>query len=447
MEIKEDFDKVIQYSQGIPEPKTERLFNIWLEKKKHFIDAFGGLIYEYPEKVSFKLDEKAKHEKIASFIENVNFTWNNAELAEFIEEQEEGFYNNLTIKDSKGKDCKLIKKGEKLVRAFRHFETNEKTLSDIQNEASRIIQEDRVEGTLCLSVHPLDFLSLSENTYKWHSCHSLDGDYRAGNLSYMMDDCTFICYLKGADNVKLPLFPEDVPWNSKKWRVLMFDSIDGNLIMAGRQYPYTSTPGLNFILKEVFPKVGLCADNWTDWIQEVKSVGNLNLSFEYVVLGAELYPVGKFVRDAKNSCQFNDLLESPTYIPYYTCALDYYNNPKTNFFLTDIEIGNETYCLYCGKKIIPKGGGTMMCEECNLEYNIYDDTIISCDCCGRRIYIEDAYRAGDEFLCEGCIDEYYSICDQCDEYYRNEEIFYDSETDQYLCRECLEELNNGSSRN
>ena len=36
--IKEDFDKVIQYSQQIPDPKTDRLFDIWWECKKDFID-------------------------------------------------------------------------------------------------------------------------------------------------------------------------------------------------------------------------------------------------------------------------------------------------------------------------------------------------------------------------------------------------------------------------
>ena len=28
-----------------------------------------------------------------------------------------------------------------------------------------------------------DYLSLSENAFNWRSCHALDGEYRAGNLS------------------------------------------------------------------------------------------------------------------------------------------------------------------------------------------------------------------------------------------------------------------------
>ena len=63
-QIKKDFDRVIQYSQKINEPKTKELFDNWYKAKKSFIDAFGGkLIYEYPETVSFELnqEEKEKH--------------------------------------------------------------------------------------------------------------------------------------------------------------------------------------------------------------------------------------------------------------------------------------------------------------------------------------------------------------------------------------------------
>lgn len=48
-DIKEKFKSVIQWSQRIPDPKLDDLFNEWKVSKKRFIDAFGGLIYEVPE--------------------------------------------------------------------------------------------------------------------------------------------------------------------------------------------------------------------------------------------------------------------------------------------------------------------------------------------------------------------------------------------------------------
>ena len=65
--VKNDFDNVIRHSQGIEEPKTDELFAEWATKKQRFIEAFGGLIYEYPEKVQFELSEQAKKEKFDYF--------------------------------------------------------------------------------------------------------------------------------------------------------------------------------------------------------------------------------------------------------------------------------------------------------------------------------------------------------------------------------------------
>ena len=47
-----------------------------------------------------------------------------------------------------------------------------------------ILQDVKVSGDLVLSVHPLDYLSISDNNHNWYSCHSLDGEYGAGNLGY-----------------------------------------------------------------------------------------------------------------------------------------------------------------------------------------------------------------------------------------------------------------------
>ena len=40
----------------------------------------------------------------------------------------------------------------------------------------------------------------------------------------MVDSSTFMCYIKSNDDEILPNFPDTVPWNSKKWRMLLFFS-------------------------------------------------------------------------------------------------------------------------------------------------------------------------------------------------------------------------------
>ena len=98
--IKEVFDKVITYSQGIPEPKTDKLFDEWFEAKRDIVEMFGDkYIYEYPEKVSFELNDKGKTERINSFINDLIYKWDNSLLASFIDYQKEGFFDNLTVYD------------------------------------------------------------------------------------------------------------------------------------------------------------------------------------------------------------------------------------------------------------------------------------------------------------------------------------------------------------
>ena len=225
-EIKKQFKEVIRYSQGIEDPKVDDLFADWYKGKEAFIEAMGGLIYEFPETVSFELDAKAKSGKIDEFIGTCEWQFNNDKLADFIKTMSDGFYNNMTTSVYELDNGTKLPKGMKLVKAFKYFESDKNALHELQSRASQIIQSDKVSGKLCISVHPLDYLSSSENVHNWRSCHSLDGDYRAGNLSYMADNHTIICYLKSEDDTNLPNFPANIKWNSKKWRVLLHISED-----------------------------------------------------------------------------------------------------------------------------------------------------------------------------------------------------------------------------
>ena len=466
LEIKEKFDAVIKYSQDIPEPKTDKLFEIWQKAKAKFIDAFGGYIYEYPEKVSFELSEKAKTDMINNFIDQVCNYWDYGELSDFLVKQAPGFYDNITITDYTTRNGKVIKKGTKLVRSFKHFIQNERSLEDIQNKASRIIQENKIEGTLCLSVHPLDFLSLSENTHNWRSCHALDGEYRAGNLSYMMDSTTFICYLKSEEDTFLPSFPVEVKWNSKKWRCLLFMSNDNKMMFAGRPYPFESASGMDLILKEVLPACGLIKNEdasqaslwddtfkWSDWnrgsclIKEIETPnGPLSLEDEYIIIGQHLKPLSSVVSDVIGSKHFNDVLNSSCYKPIYCYQMSnlsaytlFYNGrvyPTTDD-RTHFDMGAYTYCLRCGEREVLGGSDTMMCEECELKHGtLENDLFTHCSCCGRRVYAEDTTWVEEEQVCESCVDNHCTQCEDCGEWMFNEHIRYNEDTDEYLCEYC-----------
>ena len=443
-EIKEQFDKVIAYSQGIAEPQTDELFAQWMEAKRDIIEAFGGkLIYEVPYKVNFALDDTEKQTRVNDFIDTVHNTFCNYELAEFLDTNTANFFDNI-VKNSYIKDTISIPAGMRLVKAFKFFEKDKSTLEAIQNRASQVIQEDKIEGTLCFSVHPLDFLSVSENTHNWRSCHALDGEYRAGNLSYMVDKSTIVCYLKSADDVSIPMFPEDLKWNSKKWRVLLYLSDRWDMFFAGRQYPFATKNGLDKSF-EILKQILHISSSWP--LEECKwqniyvdsSCGAM-IDYEYLPIRGELHKLKDIVQDGETSLQFNDLLRSSCYHHPYYAIRDNVSWMREDYGIPHFTVGGAVKCLQCGKHYITNPE-TMMCDDCELEYGHEENEIYgTCDCCGARIVRDDAISVGYyDLVCESCYQTECFVCDCCDEVFYKSDQHYDKEHEDYVCTQCYEE--------
>lgn len=461
-DIKEKFDKVIQYSQyGIETPNTENLFKNWSLNKEHFYYLFGNqCIWEYPEKVSFELDNNTKQARVTDLIAYILCNEYSTELADFIDQQKKGFFDNKVVEEYVTKLNEIITKDTKLVKAFKYFIKDKEILNDLQSRASRIIQENKVEGRLCFSIHPLDYLSISETTHNWRSCHALDGEYRAGNLSYMMDNCTVVCYLKSEQDIKLPHFPDDVPWNSKKWRVLLYFDSHMDMCFAGRQYPFASNKGMDWIIQHCFDELFIenynggfarpCRwANWTDYM--INSVfdekNKIKMNFHnYIPFKDGLTLLTDVVENAAGSKQFNDVISSSCYKPMYTCLKrqslwdENFDDlvPNKN---TKITVGHPTYCLRCGDKEIMDEGNTMMCYDCEYEFgNSNNDTFCVCDCCGSRMLTDDSYiSADDKIYCPQCWEEYVEQCACCGDRLEKDNMKYDDELEEWYCEDCWDD--------
>ena len=293
----------------------------------------------------------------------------------------------------------------------------------------------------------MDFLSLSENTYNWRSCHALDGEYRGGNLSYMTDCSTFICYLKGASNQKLPHFPDDVLWNSKKWRVLLFMENKKRGLMAGRQYPFTTINGLNEVSNAMKKAFNYYTYDWVDAvITEYKNKFNdelFELYDNYIPIQGKIYKMSDIITDNPGSLQYDDLLCSTCYTPFYALT-------QGNCYFSDNDpphwyIGGETDCLCCGKSQI-ENSEYMRCFDCELQYgDSDDDNIAYCACCDSRIFVEDAEEVGDDgaLVCPACADTQCKRCEACGNLYFNNEITYNREKEMYLCPWCSRDADEG----
>lgn len=446
--IKEQVKAVVQYSQNIENPKVDDLIANWLEAKRDFIECFDGkFIYTYPTKVQFELDAKEKQSRINEFVDMIECQWDNPELANFVYEMRDSFFNNLTNNDYRYND-KVIKKGSKLVKSFKYFENDPRALESIQNEASRLIQEDKVEGYLHLSVHPLDYLSASENVHNWRSCHALDGDYRAGNLSYMLDKSTIMCYLSTDKEESLPNFPESVKWNSKKWRVWLHFSDDWNMIFAGRQYPFFTQVGLDKVSKELLQKSGLTPmQAWSSWRKDLITTchsddfdAEIELRQKYILVGGEFVPLKDLVVDMTN-LHFNDVLRSSCYSPMYIYrASDWFSSfwGESNARRTRFHIGAPVPCLKCEQYHITESD-RFYCDECDDFEN--DEGYLCCESCGHYVPEDEVVFLDNEvILCYDCATNETTFCEICGRREFNSEMFYDRRYNKMICKYCKSEM-------
>lgn len=388
--IKKDFDKVLSYSQNILEPQTDELFYHWKGNKlgrfwNLFKDTENGII-EFPIEVEFDYNKEYLDRRLHQFIREIEVF--NYQLFSFLYDNREGFFDNAVLKGYKD-DYVTIPKGAKLVKSFKYFVTNKETLRTLQDKASMLIQETKIKGKLCLSINPLDFLSVSANAAGWRSCHSLDGDYRAGNLAYMTDKSTLIAYLKSDEDTKIEGFPNNVLWNSKKWRMLVFISNSDNMMFAGRQYPFDlGEAALNKVSELLAMNQNYAHECWGPWTNgylseiEVPGYGTRKLNCN-MLLGAKesLVSITDLMPDSyKNQLFYNDLVFSSEYLkPYYRHRNGIWSGKPISWTSQENEYfsigGPSIKCINCGKNEIVPGDcdGTMLCKSCAEELCLDDD--------------------------------------------------------------------------
>ena len=502
-QIQPKFNDVLTFSQMEKEPKTDKLFEDWYNNKRRFIVSFEDrLIIESSAPVDFELSEQGKRDRIDDFISNTindlisrNVFANYSELKTFFEEESEGILDNKISKQfitSQGEEIPVgMKIGKALSRYF-SFLLLEKDINYIQVSLSQLIQENKVRGTLCLSVHPLDFLSLSENTHKWRSCHALDGEYRTGNLNYMADSVTVIAYLKSEKETKLPRFPEDVPWNDKKWRCLFFFDFNRGIVWAGRQYPFFSKAAL-YQVTSMFNRVNFfCKSKYAADVVKLngKAVGSpiipnvselnwkmdtlKNVSFNneeiilnesHICIDSTIHPLSDFIENADNSYQYNDLLYSSVYTPYYldfnSCVAHYsdkiitskLDNNNFNIFYCKkkwtqydkLTIGKAVKCIHCGKNLIDMSGA-MFCSSCANDYPELDlgsEDTTCCELCGQRVIEDNDYYYNGNYYCHDCYESLNLVqCHVCEEILPADDAVFDFQGNLAYCQYCWDHRHN-----
>ena len=432
----EQLNKAIKSSQCFPfDLNCDALASQWYEAKKYFIKAFGGKpIVRFKEKIKIELSQQEQEERFQTFLSTLNNEINiSDEFLDYLTMNKKGFFINRTIEDYRPYN---IHSGSKLSRTFKYFLPDEEITRWSQDLASRYMQENKIEGYLYLSVHPLDYLTMSETNEGWHSCHSLDGSYRGGNLNYMVDNTTIVAYLADEENKKLrALEGSGLTWNSKKWRVLIHYNKENEAIYLNKQYPYSC----NTLAEKVVEGVeNYCCFKYHApalpiGIREFKgSDGEDVFSTSQIFFGKRVFDSEDII-DRSEYLGYSDLHTGSNYL--LTAALplaernDFWYNSYNSLMeeyrdtkkLCGIKIGKFAICPCCGKHLIISDGSSLLCDNCRLQYNVIEDFFETCYDCGRRVYSNEKHvdKYG-HVRCKRCesllkIEDYNTIYSEDDE--------------------------------
>ena len=416
-DIQKSIEEILVHSQDYPfELRADALTRQWFKAKAPFIMSFNGeTVIRSEKKVVVSLSDKQKAHKFSDFISLlIDNNLMTEELKSFLELNKNGFFDNKVVCPYPSKNIRL---GSKLSKSLRKFMSDSESTRWAQDAISRIIQENKVEGYLYLSVDPRDFLTLSENNSNWWSCHTLDGDYRVGNLSYMVDDTTIIAYLANDKQEHLKCLPKDMTWNSKKWRMLVHVNKD-NCVYYNRQYPFTSecllrkTEGLvnHNLMSAPF------AVATESGFRKIK-VGSDEefLPANYLYCGGRAFDT-RDVIDVSDGFEYCDLISSASYIPVVSLSRANESRMLKKLFigpkkqeeeelfheLYGIKIGGKPVCPCCNRHFLDKKY-SFLCEECRTNKDVDGDFYLACSTCGHRIYEDDeVFWIEDQPYCKDC---------------------------------------------
>jgi len=257
---------------------------------------------------------------------------------------------------------------------------------------SMALNTAKLEGTLCLSIHPLDYMTMSDNESNWESCMKWreKGCFRSGTVEMMNSEMVVVGYFK-SDN-KTMTMPGGGEWNSKKWRELFI--VNPELIMDIKAYPYESD------------ELTLACLTWIRELVE-KNLGWDNFQTEYGRWNPDYedWSFGGYDRVSFDTgYMYNDINES------YTRHFYYVNNGEHENDYLYCGYSGQFVCMCCGEPgYLDEGDeGSLICENC-APAKYY------CDCCGAWEYDPaDLHRVGDCYYCDSCYDDLHDnpFCDE-----------------------------------
>lgn len=250
-----------------------------------------------------------------------------------------------------------------------------------------------LNGTLCLSIHPLDFMTMSDNDSDWESCMSWkkEGCYRSGTVECMNSPLVLVAYLKSENSdMTIP----GGTWNNKKWRSLFI--VHDKVITNIKGYPYRSDDLNEIVLNWLLELVP--AD-------ERKDYGNI-IKYDYYdpgikpkgsgenddpMFNIEFEPEGHMYNDFGTEVHMGVFKDD---IPAYSTRRWLSSSERLYINYSGVAV-----CMHCGEaNDMPEDEMELMCTSCSYE--------ATCECCDCHLARNNFFVLDDRTLCCDCYHEH-----------------------------------------
>lgn len=279
---------------------------------------------------------------------------------------------------------------------------------------SQVLNQKMLGGELTLSIHPLDYMTMSDNECDWESCMSWrnEGGYRQGTVEMMNSPCVIVAYLSAEEPMRMWGIngrhdDSNDTWNNKKWRQLFF--VNRNIIISVKDYPYHNSD----LTKMVIEQIRILAKENCGWTYSDPMKYDCNNE----KLFASYLPEDKnyFMLDVQHGAMYNDFgcLDF-----HWACLGDDIDPEEIHVhswngnkpFMT-LPYGGKSECMICGE-LNPDTED----ESCLACYDCQDR--LRCDCCGE---ICDSIETIDGMnLCPYCYENRVRECEVCHEWHYDE---------------------------
>lgn len=334
----------------------------------------------------------------------------------------------------RNKDNKVIKvpEGAKVMRVLQKI-AKEFDLPDFEifrNHISRITEIRKSKIKFTLSIHPLDYMTMSDNANGWESCMNWTqgpGSYRAGTIEMMNSPVIVVAYI-----TTKPYYPANtsIEWTSKSWRELII--VHPNTICSVKSYPYYN---ISFD-KALVNWLADLVEEKTEWRYNRKKPQESLESCSYIEAWQDKEDKDNhFLLNFETNEMYNDFGNTDNY------GIFSINPPDNKYRIFAINYSGLMTCMCCGESnYCSDDTEVVICENCELPTYCY--------CCGERVNANDIIEVDGEWVCEDCYNDLHR-CMCCEDahfdydltlmfvgHIENQTINIDYD-EHYICSECL----------